>query len=182
MEKVFPTETLAGPRIELRKYDISHAAAMFAAIDGDRARLRSFLPWVDQIKAPADEEAYVRSSALQWMEGALFDFGIFGRADGSYLGNIGVHSISWPDDRAELGYWLSSAGEGQGLMAEAVGLLEAELFRIGFHRIEIRCNVLNEKSAAVPKRCGYELEGTLRQDTIERGARRNTMIWGKVRG
>ncbi|RYZ76591.1 MAG: hypothetical protein EOP06_31165, partial [Proteobacteria bacterium] len=66
MERKSPQEILSGFRIELKKYDLSQAEAMFTAIDADRTRLRSFLPWVDQIKTSADEEAYVRASALQW--------------------------------------------------------------------------------------------------------------------
>jgi ribosomal-protein-serine acetyltransferase len=180
MDIAFPQERFEGSRIVLRRYELADAEAMFAAIEADRPRLRTFLPWVDLIRVPADEETYIRSAALQWMEGRLFDFGIFARDTGAYLGNIGVHTISWIDERAELGYWLSSAGEGKGLMTEAVALIEAELFRLNFHRIEIRCNDANARSAAVPRRAGYVHEGTLREDVIEHGQRRNTMVWGKL--
>jgi ribosomal-protein-serine acetyltransferase len=174
VDYVSPAERLEGPRVVLRRYEVGDADRMFATIDADRARLRTFLPWVDLIRSAEDELTYVRSAALQWMEGKLFDFGIFAHEGGAYLGNIGAHTISWADDRAEL-------GEGKGIMSEAVGLLEAELFRLGFHRIEIRCSDQNARSAAVPRRAGYVHEGTLREDVFERGVRRSTMVWGKLR-
>ena len=181
MEKAFPAELLLGSRIALRKYEGNLAPTLFAAVDADRARLRTYLPWVDLIQQVSDEEGYVRRTALEWMEGRAFDYGIFALEGGAYLGNIGAHTISWEDDRCEIGYWITGPAEGKGFVAEAVQLLEAELFRIGFHRLEIRCNVLNERSAAVPKRCGYHLDGVLREDVMEHGHRRNTMVWGKVR-
>jgi len=180
MEKTAPNELLTGPRILLRRYELGDAANLFATIEADRARLRTFLPWVDLIQHVSDEEAYIRSSVLQWMEHKIFDYGIFSPDTGEYLGAIGAHTISWPDARVELGYWLSSRAEGKGLITEAVGLLEKELFRLGFHRIEIRCNDVNARSFAVPKRCGYQHEGTLREDVLEHGVRRNTMVWGKL--
>lgn len=181
MNKTFPSELLPGTRIKLQKYELDLAPVLFAAVNADRARLRTYLPWVDLIQKESDEENYVRRTAVDWMEGRAFDYGIFARESGAYLGNIGAHTISWEDDRCEIGYWITSAGEGKGFVSEAVQLLEAELFRIGFHRIEIRCNVLNERSASVPKRCGYHLDGVLREDVMEHGHRRNTMVWGKVR-
>lgn len=176
-----PEERLEGPRLILRRYELADAAHLFETIEADRARLRAFLPWVDSIRRPEDEEDYVRSSALRWLEGKVFDFGIFTRDGDTHVGCLGVHTISWPDERAELGYWLTAAGEGHGYMSEAVALVEAELFRLGFHRIEIRCNDNNERSAGVPRRAGYVHEGTLREDTVEHGERRNTMVWGKLR-
>jgi RimJ/RimL family protein N-acetyltransferase len=154
---------------------------ILAAIEKDRARLEKFLPWVPLMRIAADEENYLQRAVVQWDEGAVFDYGIFLPETGAYIGNVGVHNISWPDDRCELGYWLTAAAEGQGYMTEAVQLLETELFSMGFHRIEIHCNRLNERSAAVPRRCGYALEGILKENVLEMGKRRDTMIWAKVR-
>jgi ribosomal-protein-serine acetyltransferase len=150
---------------------------MFRLVDADRARLGRFLPWVAGMHSVADEEEYIRYSHVEWEEFRLFDFGIF--YEGAYLGNVGVHHLAWEDERCEIGYWIAAGGEGRGFVAEAVGVVERELFRIGFHRLEIRCDPANLRSAAVPKRCGFELEGTLKDHKIENGKRRGTMIWAK---
>lgn len=68
------------------------------------------------------------------------------------MGNLGVHTISWENDRREIGYWILGQFEGQGYMTEAVDAVTAELFRHGFNRVEIRCSSLNSKSAGVPER------------------------------
>jgi len=127
MEKIFPSEQLSGPRILLKQHEVSLAEAMFKVVDSDRSRLGQYLPWVSRVRSVADEEQYIRSTFVQWQEGRLFDYGIFLKDSGEYLGNAGAHTISWEDDSCALGYWLSGAAEGKGYMAEAVGMLEREL-------------------------------------------------------
>ncbi len=112
----------------------------------------------------------------------MFDFGLFRKADGTYLGNIGVHSIAWKHRRCGLGYWMLGAFEGQGYMSEAVGLVERAAFALGFHRIEMRCSSANARSASIPRRNGYRLDGVLRQDAIEDGAFRDTLVFSKLAG
>ena len=97
------------------------------------------------------------------------------------MGNIGVHSIKWDLLSCELGYWILGDFEGHGYMSEAVKVLESELFKMGFNRVQIRCNDLNKRSANVPQACGYIYEGTIRQDAIELGKFRNTMVFGKLK-
>lgn len=178
MNKRYPHEIVRGPRIELRKHELSVAKEMFRLVDADRVRLGRFLPWVAGMHSVSDEEEYVRFSHVEWGEYRLFDYGIF--LEGYYLGNCGVHTIDWENERCELGYWLAGGFEGKGIMTEAVGMLEREMFRIGFHRVEIHCDPENFRSAAVPQRCGYQLEATLRDHKLEGGKRRGTLIWGKL--
>lgn len=97
------------------------------------------------------------------------------------MGNIGVHSIQWDQHRCEIGYWILGDFEGNGYVSEAVRALENALFKVGFNRIEIRCNTRNARSARVPRSCGYTHEGTLRQDGIDLGKFRDTMIFGKLK-
>lgn len=181
MVKNFPHERLEGDRVYLRRRELASAPAIFRAIDADRARLRLFLPWVDLTEKLADTEEYLRRAHVEWEEQKTFDFSMCLLGTNEFIGSMGAHTLSWEHERAELGYWVAGPHEGKGYVAEGVGILERELFRLGFHRIEIRCSGSNEKSAAVPRRCGYVLEGTLREHEIEHGARRDTLIFAKLR-
>ncbi len=61
-------------------------------------------------------------------------------------------------DRAEVGYWLRSDRTGDGLATEAVQTVIAVAARLGrFSHIEIRCDVANVRSAALPARIGFQL-------------------------
>ena len=179
MQKTYPNERITGTRISLRSHTEHTAPAMFACIDADRQRLGNFMVWVDTTRSVQNSENYIRATMLDWQEYNIFDYGIY--LGEEFIGTVGCHHISWQHESAEIGYWISGAHEGKGLVSEAVGLLEEELFRLGFYRLEIRCDSNNSRSAALPKRRGYQLEGILRRDCIEFGKRRDTMLWAKLR-
>jgi ribosomal-protein-serine acetyltransferase len=96
------------------------------------------------------------------------------------MGNIGVHSISWENNRCELGYWILGKHQGSGFVSDAVKTLEKMLFEIGFHRIEIQCDPANVRSAAVPLRNGYQFEGVLRDRTLECDRYRDSAMYAKL--
>lgn len=177
-----PPAVLRTPRLELRTHDITNAERIFACIDADRERLRRFLPWVDHLLTVEDERAYITRTQGDWTAGRMFDYGVFLREGDTYVGNVGVHHLRWDHAGCEIGYWLVGTAEGQGLMTEAVQALETAMFGLGMHRIEIRTSPLNHRSAGVPERLGYPLEGTLRDVMIERGAFRDVRVYAKLRG
>jgi RimJ/RimL family protein N-acetyltransferase len=49
-------------------------------------------------------------------------------------------------------------------MSEAIALIEKELFDNGFNRIVIHTDALNQRSANVALKAGYQFEGILRQN------------------
>lgn len=178
-KKQFP-ETVLSERITLKKQPVSLAQKIFDCIENDRQRLREFLPWVDTTVSIQDEISYLEMMDKNWTECTAFDYGIFNKSDGAYMGNIGLHTIRWEHQVAEIGYWILGSFEGQGYISEAVTALEKIAFDLGFHRIEIRCSSTNEQSAHVPLRCGYQLDGRLHENRVEHGKRADTLIFAKL--
>jgi len=181
LSKKSPPKKLESQRLILRKLAPKLAVTMFEYVDKDRKRLEKFLPWTPHIKSVKDELAFINTTAAAWKDFKNFDFGIFRKEDSLYMGNIGVHSISWKNHSCEIGYWILGDFEGYGYMSEAVRCLESALFQIGFNRIQIRCSTINRRSANVPKACAYRHEGTLRQDGIDLGKFRDTDVFSKLR-
>lgn len=179
MEKFKFQEKLNGNRITLKKHPLELAQTIFDYVVQDRQRLGKFLPWVDFITKVEDEEKYIKMTHDKWEDCSLFDYGIYNEED-TYIGNIGVHSLVFAHDRAELGYWILGKYEGQGYISEAVQVIERYLFQEGFQRVQIRCSDLNSRSENVPKRCGYVYEGTSRNDAIEKGEYRSTKTFSKL--
>jgi len=180
-KKRFP-ELITSSRLELRKHVQDLAETMYRYVDQDRERLRVFLPWVDETTSVAAEADFIKMTHESWEKGTLFDYGIFERKTGVYMGNVGVHHIAWTHDCCEFGYWILSGFEGKGYVSEAVTALAEVSFGLGFHRLEIRCSSHNPKSAAIPKRLGYSLDGTLRENVIEQGRYRDTLVFAKLKG
>jgi RimJ/RimL family protein N-acetyltransferase len=68
-------------------------------------------------------------------------------------------------------------------MTEAVkGIADFAFTQLEARRVEIRCDARNEKSAAVARRAGFDLEGHLRHETRDHNnALRDTLIFSRVR-
>lgn len=137
MDKKSLSPLLEGSRIVLKKHEEGLASTMFSYVEKDRDRLGQFLPWVLFTKTVEDELNYIKHTHKCWDEKTLFDYGIFRKEDNVYMGNIGIHSIRWDYSRCEVGYWILGDFEGQGYMSEALRILEAHVFDLGFHRIEV---------------------------------------------
>jgi RimJ/RimL family protein N-acetyltransferase len=181
MKKEYFPHQFEGERVVMRKHQVDLASMMFDSIEKDRERLRQFLPWVDHTNSVDDEFNYIKMTQEKWDQYELFDYGIFIKDNDEYAGNIGVHSIAWEHERCELGYWIIKKFEGQGYMSDAVTTLENICFSLGFHRIEIRCSSRNTRSASIPKKLGYLQEGFLREESIEMGVYRSTLVFGKLK-
>lgn len=166
--------------VVLKKHEESLASKMFSCVEKDRNRLGQFLPWVPFVKTVEDELNYIKHTHKCWDEGTLFDYGIFRKDNDIYMGNIGLHSIEWDKDCCEIGYWILSDFEGQGYMSEALRILEGHVFELGFHRIEVRCSSVNQRSASVPIACGYLFDGVLKENSIEQEKYRDTFIFSKL--
>ena len=188
MKAMYLPEVFHSERLSLKKHSLALAEKMFACVEQDRGRLRQFLSWVDETKTVEDERNYIRFMEEQWQLSRHFDYGIYLSEDRSknpsprerYLGNIGVFNLAWAQARCEIGYWILGQYEGHGYMTEAVKLLETHLFERGFHRIEIRCSERNQRSAGIPKRLGYSLEGRLTDYLFEMNAYHNLDIYAKI--
>lgn len=148
-----------GERVVLRPFARGDGRALFAAIDGSSAHLRPWLPWVDHHRSERDSEAYARRAAGQWMTREDLTVAIL-EPGGRIVGGSGLHRIDWAARSFEIGYWLAVDAVGRGYATETSALLAALAFaRLGARRVEIRCRADNHRSAAVPRRLGFALEG-----------------------
>jgi len=157
-----------------------------AALVDSWERLRQWMDWAAQPQPPApeDSEANVRHAHLRFLERKDMRLHLFLKGTGSLIGSSGLHRIKWDVPAFEIGYWVRTGYEGQGYVAEAVEAITAFAFeQLKARRVEIRCDALNQRSAAVARRAGYELEGTLRCESRHHltGDLRDTLIFSKIR-
>lgn len=175
----FP-ETLETERLIFRRHSEGLAPEMFHEIEKNRERLLEYIPWATRTRTLKDLKAWILGTIDSWKEKTLFDYSLFLKSDDTYIGHLGLHSIAWLHARAELGYWISSSFEGNGYIHEAIGGLEKIAFDHGFHRLEIRCDPRNTRSAKVAEKAGYRREAQLREDIVINGIRRDSLIFGKL--
>ncbi|NJN54706.1 MAG: GNAT family N-acetyltransferase [Anaerolineae bacterium] len=160
--------------------------------DGTRVRtavlesqneLKEWLPWAVAIPTEEEYEARVRQGQLRFLAREDLWMMLLLKESETIIGGSGLHRIDWSVPRFEIGYWVRTAYGEQGYISEAVaGITEFAFRQLAANRVEIRCDALNERSAAIPRRLGYTHEATLRNESRHHlsNALRDTMIFAKT--
>ena len=149
------------PELSLMLLEPRHAEPLFRAVQGNRAYLRQWLPWVDATQCADDTLAFIQRTRQQLAENNGFQTAILYR--GEITGMIGHIGIEWAHRSTSLGYWLAEGAQGRGLMTIACRVYIDRAFReLGLNRVEIRAAVENRKSRAIPERLGFTREGVIR--------------------
>gem|GEM_PF-284191 len=176
-------QRLVTDRLILRRQEVAHAPEMRAVIEESYAEFSLWFDWCAQIPSVQAIEETIRRVRANWELGDQFLFNIFDHAD-RYLGVCGLEWVDWKVPAFEIGYWLRTSAVGKGLMSEAVLTLETRIvIPAGGRRVSIKCDERNIRSAAIPRRLGYTLEGVLRNERLSpMGMPQNTMVWAKVFG
>lgn len=165
------------PGVELRQFQLRDAGEVFASVERNRARIRQWLPWVDQTKSADDVRDFISRAIEQAESNCGPQSGIW--AGGEFAGSIGCHTINWPDRSCSLGYWLDADHEGRGLITRGCAVMLDYLFdEMHLHRVEIRCGTENHRSCAVPQRLGFTREGVAREAQWVNDRWIDLVIWG----
>ena len=176
-------ENISGKRIKLKRpvFNIENAKVIYSVINRCRDVFSPWLDWANGTNSADDTLKFLEKADDDWKNNTQFVYEI--HVGEKFAGLISAINIVRQHKRAEIGYWLGTENTGKGFMAEAVSLLEKELFADGFNRIVIQTDVLNAKSAGVAKRCGYILEGVLRQERYSErlGRFRDTNVFSKLK-
>lgn len=108
-------------------------------------------------------EKFIDSQATAFLNGEGVAFAITLRASGRLIGAIGL-TLSRPDSRAEMGYWIGVPFWGKGYCTEAGRAVLAYGFhQLGLNRIFSQYFSRNPASGKVLAKLGFRHEGHLRQ-------------------
>lgn len=173
--KEFQTE-----RLVFKARATEHAPELYQLIDQNRDHLKPWMPWLEITNKVEDTLGYIEMCLKDWEQNKIFDYSVFNKATGKLIGAYGFHTISWKYKTCHLGYWIDKNHQGQGLISEAIKASEKIAKDLGFRRICLTCDPLNEKSKKSAIRNGYKFEGHFIEDTFERGEWRDTVQYVKL--
>ncbi len=155
-------------RFYIRPYEHSDAEAVWEVVSNKKIYETTY----------AIPHPYPRGRVDWWFRflknsakhGTGYEFGIFSKTNGAYVGNIGLINISPENRRAEVCYFINPAYWNAGCATEC---LEA-ILRYGFEilklkRISGRCMSENRASYRVMEKCGFVYEGTARCEILKDG-------------
>jgi RimJ/RimL family protein N-acetyltransferase len=159
-----PPYRIETERLLLRCWDPADAALLDDAVAASVAELQPWMAWAHDEPLALDARiARLREFRSKFDSDQEWIYGIFNSDGSSVLGGTGLH----PDvggDALEIGYWIRSNATGAGLGGEAAAAMTRTGFRLHrVGRLEIRVAPGNTRSARIPERLGYTMEGRLRR-------------------
>ena len=163
--------------IVLRAHRSDDAEAVYNAVIANLDHLREYMHWAVPDYSLDHAREFIAASIKGREERTSLGFGIFKGM--RPIGSIGFVNFDHAAARTEIGYWIDKDHEGQGIISMSCrSLINYAFEELKMNRIEIRCSTENVRSAAIPLRYGFTLEGTLRQSEIRNGRLHDFAVFG----
>ena len=141
---------------------------------------------VFEIFRAADEDLRRQAPKIETLDDArkylesLVDIAWAITASGELIGMVCAGSRSSAHRSAWMSYWLAPGARGQGVAARALATVSEELFREGFHRLELGARTNNPASVKTAERAGYVHEGVNREELEYDGVRYDTVRMARL--
>ena len=158
------TPALADGRLLLRPWRSADVAVLHDAVRESVDSVGRWLPWCNAGYGLERAEAWVAQCRDNWRNGEQFAFAVCDAASGELLGGCGLNQFNDMHRSANLGYWVRTSRQGQGVAAAAARLVARFGFiELGLIRIEIITLPDNHASRRVAAKLGAAFEGMARQ-------------------
>jgi RimJ/RimL family protein N-acetyltransferase len=165
-----PAYRIETPRLVIRCWEPKDAPQLNAALRTSWDHIGGWLPFARGEKPTVSNTlALLRHWRGEYDHDRDYTLGIFAKDGTTVMGSTGMHTR--PGTR-EIGYWVHVDHIGKGIATETVSALTKVAFEVDKVRlVEIRVEVGNVRSAAIPRKLGYTHEATLRRrfDNGDRG-------------
>lgn len=143
----------------------------------NREHLQTYMQWMTPEYSIVDAQRFIVEGIKDRLDKKTLGLALI--VDGKLAGSTGFNRFDWKAKVCEIGYWIDHRHEGKGLVTTASkAMVEYAFDELEMNRVEIRCSSENLRSAAVPERLGFRLEGTLRQAEVLNGRPHDFLIYG----
>jgi RimJ/RimL family protein N-acetyltransferase len=171
-------EELRTPRILLRRWRPSDAAALQPVLAANVAHLAPWIPW--RVAEPLDAGPLadrLAEFAAAFDETREWRYGLLSCGDGTVLGEVSLFPRNSEGrvaldaaDHLEIGYWVRADRTGEGLAAEAAhAACDLAATIDGVSHLAIHCDERNAASAAIPRRLGFQLAAVVIEEPTSHG-------------
>ncbi len=166
-----PARVLEGRYCRLEPLDVERHLDDIWTANAGHDNVWDWLPAVP----PKDRESYRSLLAGMVENKAVLPLAVIDKADGKAKGHLWIMEIRPAHGVFEVG-WITYSPSLQRTRAatEAIHLVGAYGFSLGYRRYEWKCNNLNEPSKRAALRFGFTYEGLFRQHMVVKGKNRDT--------
>jgi RimJ/RimL family protein N-acetyltransferase len=148
----------------LRSYRPGDGAELNRATQSSQRHLRPWMPWASSDTTVEDSEAFARRSRARWLLGEEWGVSVW-RGD-RLVASSGFMLRGRPleDGTAEIGMWVRADEAGKGLGTRVLrAMVDWADAAWPFRKLTWLCEGRNRASARVAEKCGFQLEGRLRE-------------------
>ncbi len=160
--------------------DESYAKDLYKIVDEERDYLSQWLSWPPSMKSEEDFKSYIKRSIYSYSEGRSACYII--EYKGSIAGLIHKRNIIRELKKVEVGYWISSRYQGNGVVTRGLKYLVEDIFKgSDIEKIEAAVATENLKSQKVCKSLGFVEEGRIKNSENLHGKIIDHVIFGLYR-
>ena len=165
-------------RIELRRWRPTYAAALCDAVASSLPELRLWMPWAQEDPTVEGHVAVLEQGDIRFEIGDEWQFLMVEPETGRVVGATGLHPRLGAGN-IEIGYWVRTDATHQGFATMAARALTTAAFDhlSDVDVVQIRMDTGNHRSAAVPPRLGFQLEGEVEQVIDAPGQSGRWLVW-----
>lgn len=146
------------PELELRPLSRGHAFEFFQLIDRNRAYLKQWLGWLDDMTSLDHLERYLQNALIEISDEHVMRAWVF--KGEKIIGIVHLAEIDWTKRRAMIGYWIGQEYAGKGYAtAAAAAMIDFAFEEWQLEEIEIRCASGNVASQKVAVKLGLDRTG-----------------------
>ena len=166
-----PAKVLDGRYCRLEPLDVARHLDEIWAANGGQEQVWDWLP----VEPPKDRETYGALLGSMVAQAGIVPLAVIDKADGKAKGHLWIMEIRPAHGVFEVG-WITYSPSLQRtrVATEAIHLVGAYGFSLGYRRYEWKCNDLNEPSKRAALRFGFRYEGLFRQHMVVKGRNRDT--------
>ena len=158
-----PTSVNGFSSITIRPLALVDAPKILAGVEESLSELKRFIAWSYFPQTIESQKSRIISVIHSYWTMKDFAFNVVDSDSDAFIGASGLHARTLHSKGLEIGYWIRSSLAGNGLAT----VITKALIVYGFdylklNRIQCCYNTLNTRSARVAEKCGFKVEGILK--------------------
>ena len=152
----------------IRPLHIDDLNPYFDLVQRNRKRLEDFFTGtVSRTKDLESTKAFLLEIDEKRKNKEYYPYLVVDNLTHSFVAFIDLKNVDWSIPKTEIGFYADEKSAGKGITTKAINLLIDFCFEnFNFKKIYLRTHESNKAALSVAKKCGFELEGTIRMDYV----------------
>lgn len=167
----------------IKPIDINDLEPFYSMIDRNRERLKAFFPGtVSRTLTLEATRNFILENNQKRSEKTYFSFVVINTENQDFVGYLDLKNIVWDLPKAEMGFFMDEMYAHKGFTTQIFqAFCDYCMKEMGFIKLFLRTHESNTSACHLAQKCGFQLEGTIRNDhRTTDGAVVDLLYFGKI--